>query len=112
MNKTVFWLYLVTIIVLSLSPTAHLPDGLSSIWDKAQHALGYALLAALGMRAYPEWTALKIGVTLLVFGALVEVAQAATGWRFGEWSDLLANGVGIGFALVAGRWMRRRTPVP
>jgi VanZ family protein len=112
MKKTVFWLYLLTLLVLSLVPTGQLPDGLANIWDKAQHALGYAVLAALGMWAYPAWPPLKMGLALLAFGASVELAQAATGWRFGEWADLLANGIGIGFALLAVYWLRRHTPHP
>jgi VanZ family protein len=112
MNKLLFWLYLITLLVLSLVPTGQLPDGLSSIWDKAQHALGYAVLVLLGMRAYPSWPLLKMGAALLVFGGLVELAQAATGWRYGEWADLLADAVGIGFALLAWRWLPRRFTTP
>jgi VanZ family protein len=108
MHKLLFWLYLIALLVLSLVPTGQLPEGISSLWDKAQHALGFALLTVLGARAYPAWPLLKMGAALLVFGGLVELAQAATGWRFGEWADLLADGVGIGFALLVWRSLPRR----
>jgi VanZ family protein len=108
-HKWLFWAYLSTLLVLSLMPTGQLPNLVFSIWDKAQHALGFALLAVLAMRAYPGWALLNMATALLVFGGLVELAQAATGWRLGEWADLLADGLGIGVGLLAWRWTHRRT---
>ena len=59
-------------------------------------------LASLGLLAYPRqpW---RVAIALLAFGGAIELAQAATGWRYGEWSDWLADAVGLaaGSALAA-----------
>ena len=69
-------------------------------WDKAQHALGFAVLTAFGLLAYPKarW---RLPWGLLLLGALIEMAQTATGWRQGDWLDLLADAVGILAVLTA-----------
>ena len=94
MPKLAFWLACTTVAVLSLVPTAHLPSGLFDWWDKAQHALAFAVLCSLGLVAHPARGRTVI-VGLLAFAAGIEVAQAATGWRVGELTDLLADTVGL-----------------
>jgi VanZ family protein len=32
---------------------------------------------------------------MLAYGAAIEVAQWAVGWRFGEWADWAADAVGV-----------------
>ena len=41
-------------------------------------------------------------VGLTAYGALIEITQHATGWRFGEVSDWVADlaGIGLGWVLV------------
>jgi VanZ family protein len=101
-----FWIGLAAVTVLSLMPTDFLPPPVFSLWDKAQHALGFAVLTALGLLAYPQrpW---RMALALLIFGGAIEVAQAATGWRHGDWFDLFADAVGIvlggGFFRLMGR---------
>ena len=75
-----FWLLLALVIGVTLSPIAYLPQQAFSLWDKAQHALAFAALAALGALAYPRRVGL-LAASLLVFGGAIELAQAATGWR-------------------------------
>lgn len=107
MKKTLFWMYLATIVVLSLLPTSQLPSDWFSVSDKLQHLAGYALLTLLALFAYPARPVLQVGLALLVMSGMVELAQAASGWRSGEWADMLANGTGIGLALLIGsRWLR------
>lgn len=80
--------------VLSLCltpPAAHLP---STGWDKANHALAFALLALLGLAAYPARAA-RVLLGLLAFGAAIELLQSLTGYRTAEWLDLLADAVGV-----------------
>lgn len=105
MMRPAFWALLLCVAVLSLMPTGYLPPQVFSLWDKAQHALAFAALAALGLRAYPRhpW---PLAAGLLLFGAGIELAQAATGWRHGEWGDWLADAVG----LAAGAALARRPP--
>lgn len=108
-----FWALLLCVAVLSLLPTDYLPPPIFSLWDKAQHALAFTALAALGLQAYPRrrWQVLA---GLLVFGGLIELAQAATGWRHGEWADWLADAVGLALGLglaLAAPWQRRASPL-
>jgi hypothetical protein len=105
MPKLAFWLACATVAVLSLLPTAYLTGAVFDWWDKAQHALGFAGLSLLGLWAYPGRGGRVIG-GLLVLGAGIEVAQAATGWRIGEIPDLLADAVGIGVGWLV--WTRLR----
>ena len=100
-KKTTFWLALLVLTTLSLMPTGLLPPPVFSLWDKAQHALGFGGLTLLGLLAYPHQR-VRLPLLLLAHGGLIEVAQAATGWRYGEWMDLLADAVGI--AVVTGLW--------
>ena len=101
-----FWALALCVAVLSLMPTNYLPAQAFSLWDKAQHALAFTALASLGLLAYPRqpW---RMVLALLAFGGAIELAQAATGWRYGEWSDWLADAVGLaaGWALA---WHPRR----
>ncbi len=102
-----FWALLLCVTVLSLLPTDYLPPQIFSLWDKAQHALAFAALAALGLQAYPHrrW---RVLAGLLVFGGLIELAQAATGWRYGEWADWLADAVGLALGLALAESLQRR----
>jgi hypothetical protein len=52
-------------------------------------------LGGLGLLAYPAW-ALRVLLGLLVFGGGIELVQAATGWRIGDWWDWLADAIGVG----------------
>jgi len=103
-----FWALVLAVGVLSLLPLAYLPEQAATVWDKAQHAIGFAVLAVLGLWAYPSraWLVLP---GLLLFGALIELAQAATGWRHGDWQDVLANAVGLALGALPGFMGRRPT---
>jgi hypothetical protein len=97
--QVAFWAFTLGTIFLSLVPAVFLPQAFNW-WDKAQHALGFAVLTGLGLVAYPRarW---RIPCGLLVLGAFIEIAQAASGWRQGDWLDLLADSVGILAAMCA-----------
>ncbi len=94
MIRAIFWLSLLGITIASLVPVPMLPPQALDIWDKAQHATAFAWLALLGLLSYPAQTP-RVALGLLVFGGAIELAQDATGWRYGDWVDLLADGVGI-----------------
>ena len=105
MKKLVFWSFLLTLVTLSLLPTAYLGAAVFSIWDKAQHALGFAVLTVLAVQAYPSQPLRRLGFLLLCLGVGIELAQSASGWRSGDWADGLADAVGIVAVLV---WFRQR----
>jgi len=102
-HKLVFWCALATVVVLSLLPGAMLPP-VFNFWDKAQHALGFAGLTWLAFLAYPDTSLRRIGLALLLAGGAIELAQSATGWRHGDWLDLVADAVGIGLAGALRLW--------
>lgn len=105
--KTAFWLLVVLTVVMSLIPVEQVPSTLV-FWDKAQHALGFAALAVLGLLAYPKGGP-HVLVGLLVLGVAIECAQALTGWRHGDWMDGLADAVGIAVGTGAmAMWARIR----
>jgi VanZ family protein len=91
-----FWSSVAGVVVLSLLPTTELPEQVTLVWDKAQHAVGFAFLTALGFLAYPGHR-VRVCIGLLLLGAAIEFAQQATGWRQGDAQDWLANAVGIAF---------------
>jgi VanZ family protein len=92
--KTSFWFAATLIGVLSLLPVPYLPPQAFDVWDKAQHAGAFAGLAILCHTAYKNlrW---RLSLALLAYGAAIELAQSATGWRYGDWLDLLADALGI-----------------
>lgn len=96
-----FWVAVAIVAVLSLLPGDYLPPIAFSVWDKAQHALGFLVLGALGLWSYPK-DSNTVVFGLLIYGAAIEMVQAATGWRYGDWQDWLANAVGV--ALAYGLW--------
>ena len=109
--KAMFWLSLAVLTVASLVPVALLPPQALNLWDKAQHALGFAWLAAWGLLAYPRQT-IAVAGGLVAWGGAIELMQAATGWRYGEWIDWLADAIGVAVALgvwrcLPPRWSRR-----
>jgi VanZ family protein len=108
MKKTLFWGVLLMVVAGSLLPVDYLPPPVFSIWDKLQHATAFAALYLLGLQAYRS-KSLQVILGLLLLGGAIEIAQAATGWRYGEWLDWLADAVGIAAAqalLIA--WPRLR----
>jgi VanZ family protein len=108
--KPIFWLSVAVLTVASIVPVALLPPQSADIWDKAQHAFGFAWLAFLGLLSYPHRPT-AVASSLLAHGAIIELAQAATGWRYGEWLDLTADGVGILLGTLAW-WLLRRIAGP
>jgi hypothetical protein len=105
-----FWLLVLATLWLSLIPVDQVPKAFS-FWDKAQPAFGFAVLACLGLLAYPgRVPALVFGVAL--FGVAIECAQWLTGWRFGDWQDWVADCVGIAFGYAAWRgWCREAVSI-
>ncbi|MFG6176219.1 VanZ family protein [Halomonas sp. THAF12] len=88
----------------SLMPGDELPDALS--WDKANHFLGYAVIAGLfGLAGLRPLTAFAAGWG---FGAVLEFAQLLVPGRAGgDLADLLANALGAACAVLALAGVRR-----
>ena len=104
MLKILFWICFVGLNALALSPAPYLPPlDVFNWWDKAQHAIGFGTLAVLAVLAYPQVSKLRIGGWLMVQGVVIEVLQYFSGYRYGDWQDAVADGVGVllGLLLVA-----------
>ena len=90
----VFFLGLALVTILSLIPSASVPQALQ-FWDKAQHASGYVALSVTGCLAFPRRVML-VSTGLLAHGAAIEIMQATlTTTRCGDVFDWLADGIGI-----------------
>ena len=85
---------------MAFIPITDIPNPFN-LWDKVQHALAFAVLTIAGSLAYPRNTKV-VYIGLILYDMAIEVIQSTfTTTRFGEVSDLLADGVGIaiGFAV-------------
>ena len=98
------------VTVLALLPVEHLQLPVFHWWDKAQHALAFAVLTAGALWLWPK-SAGRVALGMLAYGAGLELAQWAVGWRFAEWADLAADAVGVFGAVVMfgvmDAWARR-----
>ena len=105
-HKATFWLALLLLTTLSLMPSGMLPPQVFSLWDKAQHALAFVVLTGWALLLWPVH-ALRVVVGMLAYGAGIEGAQWAVGWRFAEWADLAADALGVcGAWMVVSGWWR------
>jgi VanZ family protein len=106
--RVAFWTGCVAVTVASLVPMQELPSVVAGVWDKAQHALGFAGLGVLGLGGYPRRRG-RVAIGLLLLGAAIEVAQAWTGWRDGDPLDWVADAVGVLVGTLAIRALLPRT---
>ena len=91
-----FGLCFVSLTGLALSPAPYLPPlDIFSCWDKAQHAIGYGTLMVTAFLAYPKTSKLRLAALLGLHGCLIELLQYFSGYRFGDWQDAAADGVGV-----------------
>lgn len=93
----------IVLLLALLPPTDALP---TTGWDKANHLLAFAWLAALGTSAWPSrqgW----MTAGLLGYGALIELLQHFAPGRHADSADLLADGVGIALGWMVLRAVRR-----
>ena len=81
---------LVAVAVLSLIP---LPE--VGVGDKLSHVATYFVLSGyFAVLARRSRSLLRVAVGILVYGAVIEVAQGFVDYRQAEWGDLLANAAG------------------
>lgn len=93
------------ILGLALSPAS--PPALDTGWDKANHALAFAVLAAW---AHGGWRSRWRWAWLLGLGVAIEALQALTPTREHSVADVVADAVGLALAwglIQAGERLRR-----
>ena len=102
----VYALACLVLMYLTLAPGNDVP-GVGLVWDKAEHALSWAVLTGAGLllSTRRRWA---IGVFAFAFGAAIEVGQATMPFgRDGNVEDLVADTVGIVAAYAAWFVLRR-----
>ena len=89
---------------LALMPAP--PNMTDLLWDKLNHLLAFTSLALVGYFAFqPHW--LRLALALLAYGGLIEILQARTATRVGDWFDLLADAAGITLGLLLAALLAR-----
>ncbi len=92
--QILFWLCAGATAVASMLPIEG--SQVFASQDKVGHALIYAMLYFLAVRAYRSSISLwLLAMLILLFGLFIEIAQSMTSYRHGDVWDLMANGVGI-----------------
>lgn len=88
----VFFSAALAVLALALTPTASRIA--TTGWNKTNHLLAFAVLAWLGLKAYPRHAAAVL-IGLFAYGALVEILQVFIPSRAADWTDLIANILGL-----------------
>ena len=92
--RSAFAVGTIGIVIVSLLPAEELPS--LGLWDKLEHAVAYAVVAALGGLAWAgrtrAWAA--IGVSLVLLGVVLEILQSMVPGRTSDPADAAANLVG------------------
>jgi VanZ family protein len=91
-SRWAFFVCLAVVLVAALMPPQAIVPATG--WDKANHAMAFAVLAMLGCSAFPERKGLVL-LGLLAYGGLIELLQSLTGYRYAETLDVVADGVGL-----------------
>ena len=87
------------LLFLCLAPGKDLPT--VNLWDKAEHATAWFVLAALGLAFWPFRPG-RIAGFAVALGALVEILQGTPFFgRDADVRDLVADSVGVAGALLA-----------
>lgn len=91
--RLLFWAFLGFISYKFLTPSQHSGINIPHL-DKLAHAGLFFILAWLAHRGY-QLNATKQLLWLGIYGALIEVLQATTGYRSGDVLDWLADLLGV-----------------
>jgi VanZ family protein len=85
-------LAVIALSLMSLPPTMPSID----YGDKIGHVLAYFVLMGWFAQIYhaPQ-SRLFYLIAFLLLGGLLEIFQGLSGTRYGEWSDMLANSIGV-----------------
>lgn len=94
------WLWVATIIYLSLTPHPTEPMHFLNA-DKLEHALAYSFLMLWFCQVYQQQAPRILVASLLVaLGIGIEYLQGITTYRVFDYADMLANGAGVLFSLI------------
>ena len=97
-----FFLSLLLVMYFSVVPASSIPNiaALSFLTDKMIHALIFLYLSLVGLNCYFNISKLLLLGMIFSFGLVIEIIHFYHPYRFFEIPDLIANFIGILFALV------------
>jgi VanZ family protein len=97
-----FFLSLLLVVYFSAVPASSIPNiaALSFLTDKMIHALIFLYLSLIGLNCYFNISKLLLLGMIFSFGLVIEIIHFYHPYRFFEIPDLIANFIGILFALV------------
>ena len=97
-----FFLSLLLVMYFSAVPASSIPNiaALSFLTDKMIHALIFLYLSLIGLNCYFNISKLMLLGMIFSFGLVIEIIHFYHPYRFFEIPDLIANFIGILFALV------------
>ena len=100
--RSTFFLSLILIFYLSLVPATDLDFfiALSFIGDKISHAIMFFYISLLGMFCNFKIKYYILMAIIFAFGLTIEIVHYFHPFRYFEWTDLLANFLGITLAIV------------
>jgi len=91
--KILFFIASIAILILALLPNG---GGIDTGWDKANHFIAFFTLSFLLNRASSTiYARLRNMISLVGFGILIEVLQSFVKYRDSDFSDVIADSVGI-----------------
>lgn len=97
--RSAFIVALVLIFVLAMIPQPVVPM-VVDFQDKVEHCAAFAVLMLMGRAGWPT-RAIRLGIGLIGYGVLIEVAQhTLTTNRIGDPLDVLADSVGVAIGLL------------
>lgn len=102
------WLWVALVCYLSLVPHPPEPVSFDGV-DKIEHLLAYAGLMLWFCQVYVSRAArIALLLGLVALGVAIEILQGMGGYRYFEYTDMLANSVGVsvGWALAHTRMGR------
>ena len=105
LTKILTWLWLLTILYLSLKPQVEMPISFEYM-DKLLHLGSYAFAMMLITLAYPQINRYRSVALLFTYGLLIEIAQLFAVNRYFEVADLAANLIGILLAIYLMKFTR------
>ena len=105
--RALFWAAAAFAFVMAVLP--HPPQVPGAPSDKVQHVIAFTTLGLLAAWAYPRSGLVRLAISLSLFGALIEFAQAIPALhRDSDVVDWVADTVACALALAAARWCRVR----
>ncbi len=97
--KIIFFLYVITILSLSILP---IKSDVITASDKINHAIGFAVYFILYRLAFEKYTYFLIFISGCIVGVLIEFFQSFFPYRDSSVYDLMADiaGLFVGFIII------------